>query len=75
MDTVNLLFVPDYFFLTVKDKHRMISLICGIFKKWIQMNLFAEQKQTHRLWKQTYCHQKFGGPLGMDWGLGLVYAH
>ena len=35
---------------TVKDKHRMISLICGIFKKKkIQLNLSVEQKQIHRL--------------------------
>ena len=31
------------------DKHHMISLICGIFLKRIQMNVFAEQKQTHSL--------------------------
>ena len=36
---------------TMKDKHHMISLICGIFKKKkkVPMNLFAKQKQTHRL--------------------------
>ena len=52
------------------EKDKMISLICGI-KKRIQMNFFAEQKQTHRLWKQTY------GRLGERWiwDLGLVYAH
>ena len=27
-------------------------------KKRIQMNLIAEQKQTHRLLKQTYGHQR-----------------
>ena len=27
----------------------MISLICGIGKEMIQMNLFTKQKQTHRL--------------------------
>ena len=32
-----------------KDKCHMIPLICGIFKKMIQMNLFTKQKQTHRL--------------------------
>ena len=26
------------------DKYHMISLICGIFKKEIQMNLFTKQK-------------------------------
>ena len=32
-----------------KDKYRMISLICRILKKMIQMNLFTKQKQTLRL--------------------------
>ena len=51
----------------VKDKHHMISLICGI----LQMNLSAAQKQTHKLWKQIYGYQKgqvVGGGLGVwDW--------
>ena len=35
--------------LTVKDKHHIISLICGNNnKKRIQMNLFVEQKKTHK---------------------------
>ena len=34
---------------TEKEKYRMISLICGILKKMIQMNLITKQKQTHRL--------------------------
>ena len=33
-----------------KNKHRMISHVES--KKGIQMNLFAEQKQMHRLCKQ-----------------------
>ena len=32
-----------------KDKHHMISLICGIEKEVTQMNLLTKQKQTHRL--------------------------
>ena len=32
----------------MRDKHHMLSLICGIYKK-DTMNLFAEQKLTHRL--------------------------
>ena len=39
---------------TEKDKYHMISLICAIFKNMIQMNLFTEQKETHRHRKQTY---------------------
>ena len=34
---------------TEKEKYHMISLICGIQKEIIQMNLYAKQKQTHRL--------------------------
>ena len=29
---------------TEKDRYHMISLICGILKKMIQMNLFMKQK-------------------------------
>ena len=29
---------------TEKDKYHMISLICGILKKMVQMNLFTKQK-------------------------------
>ena len=38
------------------------------------MNLFIEQKQTHRLWKTYGCQ---GGQLGEEWtgGLGLACAH
>ena len=43
---------------TEKDKYHTISLICGIFKKRTQMNLFTYQKQTHRLRKQTYGYQR-----------------
>ena len=31
---------------TEKEKYSVISLICRIFKKMIQMNLFTKQKQT-----------------------------
>ena len=33
---------------SVRHKHHMLSLICGIGKK-DTMNFFAEQKLTHRL--------------------------
>ena len=39
---------------TEKDKYHMISLICGIFKKMIQMNFLTKQRQPHRHRKQTY---------------------
>ena len=34
---------------TGKEKYRMASLICRIYKEMIQMNLFRKQKETHRL--------------------------
>ena len=34
---------------TEKDKYHVISLICRILKKVIQMNLSTKPKQTHRL--------------------------
>ena len=37
------------------------------------MNFFAEQKQTHRLWKQTYGYQR-GQMAGRD-GLGVWDWH
>ena len=48
----------------------MISLVGRIFKKIITMNLFSEQKQTHRLREQTYGYQGWGGRVGgrgTDW--------
>ena len=68
LETITLIEVKN----TVKDKHYMISPICGILKKKIQINLFAEHKQTHRLWK-TYNYQRgqVGGGRnelgGWDW--------
>ena len=41
-----------------KDKYHMISLIFGIQKKVIQMNLFEKQKETHRNRKQSYGNQR-----------------
>ena len=42
-------------------------------KKRIQMNLFAEQKQTHTFWKQTYGYQR--GKGGWRDGLGVWDWH
>ena len=42
-----------------KDKYHMVSLIYGS-KKWIQMNFYKRQKQTHRHRKQTYGYQRGG---------------
>ena len=57
-----------------KDKYHMISLLCEILKKMIQLNFFP--KQIHRL-KQTHGYQngKMGG--GINWELGLTdsYSH
>ena len=38
------------------------------------MNLFAEQKQTHKLWKQTYGYQR-GQVGGWTGDLELAHAH
>ena len=44
---------------TEVEKYHMILLICRILKKKkkLQMNLFASQKQAHRLREQTYGYQ------------------
>ena len=34
---------------TEKEKYHMTSLICGIEKEMIQVNLLIKQKETHRL--------------------------
>ena len=49
---------------TEKDKY-MISLICGIWKKMVQMKLFTKRKESYRCRKQTYGYQggKGGGPV------------
>ena len=52
---------------TEKDKYHMISFICKILKKMIQMNLFTKQKQTHRLREQTYGYRGEGRGAGIDW--------
>ena len=48
---------------TEKDNYHMILLICGILKKKkkTQMNLFPNQKQTHKHRKQNYGYQKGKG--------------
>ena len=45
---------------TVREKHHMISPICRLFFKNIQMNLFAGQKQIHRLKNLWLPKQKVG---------------
>ena len=43
----------------------MTSLVCGIKKENIQMNLFTKQKQTHRFTEQTYvCQEERPGGKG-----------
>ena len=47
-------------------------------QRMIQMNLFTNQKQTYRLWKQTYGYQR-GKVEGRDklevWSYILVYTY
>ena len=58
-----------------KDKHSVLSFICGVFKNKIKMKLFSEYKQTHMLLKQTY-YQKgqvegCGGRDQLGFGIGM----
>ena len=41
-----------------KEKCHMLSLIV---ESMAQMDLFANDKQTHRYWKHTYCYQRGKG--------------
>ena len=43
-----------------KDKYQMISLICGILKKVVQMNLCTRQKYTYR-YRNFYDYQRGEG--------------
>ena len=60
----------------MKDEHHMISPVGGILKKKsIQMNLFSEWIQTHRV--KPYGYQSGQVRVWEEWtgGLGLAYAH
>ena len=39
------------------------------------MNLYAEQKQTHRLLKETYGYHRGQEAIGEGWTGGLAYVH
>ena len=45
----------------------MTSLLCGIEKEMIQVNLLKKQKQTHRLGEPNYGCQEQGKDGGMGW--------
>ena len=49
-----------------EKKDCMTSLICGIKKEMIQMNLLTKQKETHKLQEQVY------GFWGKAWGEAIV---
>ena len=51
---------------TEKEKFHMTSLVCGIEKEIMQMNLLTKQKESHRLRKQTYGFQ------GEEWGERII---
>ena len=61
--------------LTVKDKHHMISPICGIKKKGIQVNFLAEEKHTQTLKNLLKGTGGWGGWEGWTGGLGWAGAH
>ena len=48
----------------------MLSLICGILKK-DTMNFFAEQKVTHRLWKNLWLSKEMGEGVRMGQESGM----
>ena len=39
-----------------KDKY-VITYMCNLIFKMMQMNLFMKQEQTYRYWKQTYSYR------------------
>ena len=39
---------------TEKEEYRMTSIIYGIYKEMIRMNLLTKQKQSHRLRERAY---------------------
>ena len=51
-----------------KDKYYMISLICRMLKKKIQMNLSTKQKQTQKLRERIYGYQEERVGGGIDQG-------
>ena len=53
-----------------EGNYHMISLICGTFKKMIQMNIFIKQIQTDRHWNQNYAYQR-GKGKGRDYEFGI----
>ena len=48
-----------------KNKYHILKHICGIWKKTVQINLFAKQKWRQRRREQMYGHQG-GGKGGWD---------
>lgn len=51
-----------------KDIYHMVSLMCGIFKKMAQMNIFTKQKLGYTCIIQTY---SYGGKTGRDKEIGI----
>ena len=51
---------------TETEKYGKTSLVCGIYKEMIQMNLLTKQKQTHRPWERIY------GCWGKRWEEGII---
>ena len=56
----------------MRSHKHMTSLIMWNLKKPIQMNLRAEQKESHRFWKKNFSDQnRFGGAAEGGFGVGL----
>ena len=58
--------------ISLREKEKYItSLICGISRETMQMNLFTKQKQTHRLRELREPLQ--GGRIGEGLGKRVVW--
>ena len=55
------------------NDYDMISILYGIWKEMIQINLFTKQKQIHRLREPTYgsSPQQRGQSGVIDWEFGI----
>jgi len=60
--------------ITQKDRHQMISLICGV-QHTIQTNLSMKQKQTQQTWRTDLWLPRGGVGEGWSGSLGLVDAN
>ena len=56
---------------TVRDKHYMISLICGIYKNDTNEFICRTGTDSQMLKTNLRLPKKIGGRGGVDWGFGI----